>query len=56
MVSLFREEISACAAVYTRYVMGACDRVGSIILLPGRMGASFVLVVLTRLTVSEPKP
>ena len=26
-VSLFQEEISACAAVHMRYVMDACDRV-----------------------------
>ena len=32
-ISLFREEISACAAVHTCYVMDTCDRVQSIILL-----------------------
>ena len=51
--SLFYEEISACAAVHTRYVMDACDQVRSIILLPPMMGTSFVLVALTRLIVSE---
>ena len=30
--SLFQEEISACAAVHVRYVMGAYDRVRSIVL------------------------
>ena len=53
--SLFREKISACAAVHTRYVMDACDRVRPIILLPPMMGTSFVLVALTRLIVSKPK-
>ena len=53
--SLFREEISACAAVHTCYVMDACDRVCHIILLPLIMGMSFVLVVLTRLIISKPK-
>ena len=47
---LFREETSACVAVQTCYVVDACDHVWSIILL-----ASFVLVTLTRLIVSEPK-
>ena len=51
--SLFWKEVSACAAVHTRYVMHACDRVRSIILLPPMMGTSFVLVALTRLIVSE---
>ena len=50
--SLFREEISACAAVHTRYVMDACDRVRPIILLPPMMRTSFVLVTL-RLIVSK---
>ena len=36
--SLFLEEISAWAAVHTRYVMNACDRVRSIILLPRMLG------------------
>ena len=53
--SLFWEEISACAAVHTRYVMDAYDCVRTIILLPPMMGTSFVLVVLTRLIVSKPK-
>ena len=53
--SLFREEISACAAVHMRYVMDACDRVRPIILLPPIMGTSFVLVALTKLIVSKPK-
>ena len=48
--SLFWEEISACAAVQTRYVMDACDHV---ILLPPMMGTSFVPVTLTKLIVSE---
>ena len=54
-ISLFREEISACAAVHMCYVMDACDRVPPIILLPPMMGTSFVLVVLTRLIVNKPK-
>ena len=54
-ISLFREEISACAAVHKRYVMDACDRVRPIILLLPMMGTSFVLVALTRLIVSKPK-
>ena len=53
--SLFREEISACAAVHTRYVMDTCDCVRPIILLLPMMGTSFVLVALTRLIVSKPK-
>ena len=53
--SLFWEEINARAAVHTRYVMDACDRVRSIILLPRMMGTSFVLVALTRLNVSDPE-
>ena len=53
--SLFREEISACAAVHARYVMDVCNHVRSIILLPSMMGMSFVLVVVTGLIVSEPK-
>ena len=48
--SLFWEEISACAAVQTHCVMDACGRV---ILLPPMMGTSFVLVMLTKLIVSE---
>ena len=55
MCSLFREEVSACAAVHTRYVMDACDRVRSIILLPPIMGMSFLLLALTRLIVHELK-
>ena len=54
-VTLFWEEISACAVVHTRYVMDACDRVRPLILLPPIMGTSFVLVALTRLIVSKPK-
>ena len=54
-ISLFRGEISACAAVHTRYVMDTCDCVRPIILLPPVMGTSFVLVALTRLIVSKPK-
>ena len=53
--SLFLEEISACAAVHMRYVMDACDRVRPVILLPPKMGTSFVLVALTRLIVSKSK-
>ena len=34
MCSLFLEEITACAAFHMRYVIDACDRVQSIILLP----------------------
>ena len=51
--SLFREEISACATVHTHYVVDACDRVRSIILLSPMMGTSFVLDAPTRLIVSE---
>ena len=54
-VSLFREEIGACAAVHMRYVMDTCDHVRPIILLPPMMGTSFVLVALTRLIISKPK-
>ena len=54
-ISLFLEEISACTAVHTCYVMDVCDCVQSIILLPPVMGMSFVLVMLTRLIVSKPK-
>ena len=53
--SLFREKTIAWAAVCTRYVIDACDRVQSIILLPHMIGASFVHVVLTGLIVSKPK-
>ena len=52
---LFWEEISACAAVHTRYVMGACNRARAIILLSPMMGTSFVLLALARLIVSKPK-
>ena len=55
MYSLFQEEISACAAVHTCYVMDACDHVQPIILLPPMMGTSFALVALTRLIISKPK-
>ena len=51
--SLFWEEISAYAAVHTRYVMGTFNRVRSVIPLSPMMEASFVLVALTRLIVSE---
>ena len=54
-VSLFQEEISACAAVHMHYVTDACDRVRPIILLPPMTGMSFVLVTLTRLIISKPK-
>ena len=54
-VSLFREEISTCAAVHMRYVMDTCDRVWSINLLPPMMVTSFVLIELTVLIVSELK-
>ena len=53
--SLFWEKISACVAVHTRYVMDACDRVQSIILLPRMVGTSFVFVALKGLNVSEPE-
>ena len=42
---LFLEEISACVAVHTHYVMDACDRVPSIIPLP-RMVMPIMLVAL----------
>ena len=51
--TLFWEEISACATFHTSYVMNKCDHVQSIILLPGVMGMSFMLVMLPRLNVSE---
>ena len=51
--SLFWQEISACAAVHTCYVIDACNRVSYIILLPPMIGMSFVLVALTRLILSE---
>ena len=53
--SLFREKINACAAVHTHYVMGACNHVQSIILLPPMMRVSFLLVPLTMLIFKEPK-
>ena len=53
--SVSRRNKFICAAVHTRYVMDAYDRVRSIILLPLIMGMSFLLVVLTRLIVREPK-
>ena len=53
--SLFWEEISACVAVHMCYVMDACDHVRSIILLPPMMGTSFMLIVLIRVIISEPK-
>ena len=53
--SLFWQEISACAAVHTCYVIDACNRVPYIILLPPMIGTSFVLVALTRLILSELK-
>ena len=52
---LFQEEISACVASHTRYVLGACGRVRFINLLPHLVGTSFLLVVLTKLNVSEPE-
>ena len=55
MLSLFWEEISACAAVHMHYVMEMCNGVQSMILLHPMMGMSFRLVALTRLIVSEPK-
>ena len=55
LTELFVREISACAAVHTCYVMGACNRVRSIILLPRMVGTSFVLVALTGLNISEPE-
>ena len=53
--SLFRKEISACAAVHMRYVIDACDCVRPIILFPPMMGTSFMLIALTRLIISKPK-
>ena len=53
--SLFREEISACAAVHTCYVMDVCNHVWSKILLLCMVQVPFVPVVLTRLIVSELK-
>ena len=53
--SLFWEEIKACVAFHTHYVMSACDFVQSIILLPCMVGASFMIVALKSLIVSEPK-
>ena len=52
---MFQEEIIACVAVHTGYVMDACDRVRSKILLPCMVRTTFLLVVLTRLNVSEPE-
>ena len=52
---LFREKMSACAAVHMYYVVDACDRVRSKILLPGMMGVSFMVVILTRIIFSEPE-
>ena len=46
--SLFWEEISACVAVLKFCVVDAFDSVRSIILLRHMVGASFVLVELTR--------
>ena len=54
-MSLFWEEISACATVHTCYVISVCDRVQSIILLSRMVGMSFMPVMLTRLNVSKPK-
>ena len=54
-ISLFWEEISACAAVPMHYVMDVSNRVWSIILLSHMMRTSFLLVVLTRIIVSEPR-
>ena len=42
--SLFQEEINTCVAVHTRYVMGACDCVRSIILLLPMMGCHSYLL------------
>ena len=39
--------------LHTHYVMDACDRMQPIILLPPRMGMLFMLVMLTRLFLSE---
>ena len=54
-ISLFRGEITACAAVHMRYDMDTCNHAQPIILLPPMMGTSFVLVALTKLIVSKPK-
>ena len=53
--SVFREEISACAAVHMPYVMNVCDLVGSTNLLPPMIWTSFVLIELTWLVVNEIK-
>lgn len=50
---MFREEIGACVAIQTRYVMDACECVRSIILLFHMVGTSFMLVGQTRLNVIE---
>lgn len=50
---MFREEIGACVAIQTRYVVDACECVRSIILLFHMVGTSFMLVGLTRLNVIE---
>ena len=53
LFSLFQEETSTSAAVHRHYVKDMSDRVQSIILLPHMAGTSFMLVVLTRLNVSQ---
>ena len=54
--SLFQEEISSCTAVHMHYVLDACNHVWSRILLLHMVGGtSSMLVLLTRLTVSEPE-
>ena len=45
-ISLFRKEISSCAAVHMLWMCA---------ILPPMMDTSFVLLTLTRLIVSEPK-
>ena len=44
-----------CSSSFMCYVMDACDRVQSIIILPPMVGTSFMLVALTRLNVSDLK-
>ena len=39
--------------LHTHYVMDVCNRMQPIILLPPRMGMLFMLVMLTRLFLSE---
>ena len=54
-ITLIRQEISAWAAVHTRYVMDAWDRVYSKIFLPRMVRTPSVFVALTKLRLSEPE-